>query len=151
MRLNNKDLLRGVDLHQTLRQRGWILRQKPSGLGNKNGALVYACSYKTETLDMFISHAWQTQSWQKILSLLIHSGWRFTLAFRAASVSLSILLCLLDILPSFYSTWGVVLEFEATIPLGIWAELTGLISAPYFCPQEWHDMLPGYCMYQSDR
>ena len=153
----NEDLLRGVDLHQTLRQCGWMWRQKPKGMGSSSGARVYAYSYKTDRLDMFISHAWQSPSWQKILSLLIHSGWRFMLKVWAASVSLSILLCLLDILPDFYSIEIAIMDFEGTISLSTWVAITGLVSvlgaflaSPYFARRNLVCFMDIACIHQTD-
>ena len=105
---------------------------------------------------MFISHAWATPGRLKVLSLLLHMGWRIMLTSWALSTVLCFALCLLNILPMPF-------RFERTslgvpLPVGVWLTsagcifaILGLMVAPYMpaCTSD-KCFVDVACIHQAD-
>ena len=100
----NEELVRGVPLHQTLQFWGRLWRLKPMEMDPLQQARIYEYSRQVSHLDRFLSHAWHTPGWRKFLSLLVQSGSRFMLACWTMGTGLAFGLCMLDVLPLFYTT-----------------------------------------------
>ena len=100
----NEELVRGVPLRQTLQSWGGLWRLKPVEMDPVQQARIYQFSRQVSRLDKFLSHAWHTPGWRKFLSLLVQSGSPFMLACWTIGTSLAFALCMLDVLPLFYTT-----------------------------------------------
>ncbi|CAE7229696.1 unnamed protein product [Symbiodinium pilosum] len=89
-------------------------------------ASIYEYSKQVSSLDRFLSHTWHTPGWRKFLSLLVQSGSRFMLACWAMGTGLAFALCMLDVLPLFYTTRTWALQQDMAV--GCWVTLGGLVS-----------------------
>ncbi|CAE7214368.1 unnamed protein product [Symbiodinium necroappetens] len=151
----NEELVRGVPLRQTLQSWGGLWRLKPVEMDPVQQARIYEFSRQVSRLDKFLSHAWHTPGWRKFLSLLVQSGSPFMLACWTIGTGLAFALCMLDVLPLFYTTrtWSQ----QQDMAVGCWVTLAGLVSgigsllvSPYLPRNGPTCFLDLVCVHQTD-
>ena len=91
------EILRGIPLHHALR-RTWIWIRPDLFRQSRRSSKLWAASMSVESLDVFISHSWRTPGRNKILGLLLQSGWIYGLLTSILLVALASVLRYLDIL-----------------------------------------------------
>ncbi|CAE7837142.1 unnamed protein product [Symbiodinium sp. CCMP2592] len=157
--LTDRQLLRGIPFCQTLWRGGRVWRHPPDALSLSERSQLYASSKPVQGLDRFLSHTWLTPGWRKVLSLLLSSGWPCMLTGWVLGMVVSMVLCMLDVLPLTFETEGTAIGFSGVIPIGHWVSLlgtstalVGLVVSPYL-PCRKRDMcfLDVACIHQGDQ
>eukprot|EP00438_Fugacium_kawagutii_P011700 Skav231755 [mRNA] locus=scaffold695:45352:46971:- [translate_table: standard] len=120
--------LRGVSLRRTLRQARSFWLDKPHARSLAQKHRLYAASFQTNHLDMFVSHTWQTKGAWKFLSLLLQFGWPILWISWSFMVMLAFTLCMIDALPLFTTFYVRALGFEGLVPSGCWIQSFGLLG-----------------------
>eukprot|EP00438_Fugacium_kawagutii_P001395 Skav209313 [mRNA] locus=scaffold994:492784:495269:+ [translate_table: standard] len=120
--------LRAVSLRRTLRQARSFWLDNPHARSSAQKDRLYAASFQTNQLDIFLSHAWQTKGTWKSLSLLLQFGWPILWISWGFMVILALTLCMIDVLPLFASFYVRALGFEGIVPTSCWIQLFGLLG-----------------------
>ena len=135
-----KDLIRAIPLHVSLRQAGLIWRRPLLKMSTEELATLYDWSQPAVQYDIFLSHTWETSGGQKYLSLLIYSSRFYLLLCWFLAVALASFCFVYFELPTYGHVNPQALGWRkqggcATGPwiicAGFISMILGLLTAPY--------------------
>ena len=151
------EIARAVPLAHTLRWVGYLWRLNPNKMSQDQLLKLWQYSKKASSFDAFVSHAWSTPGYQKLISLLLRFYWHYAVVAAIAASLVIMFMYRLDILPM--TLWFVSQDalFPRTIPCGPWGALfvfvvsiSALLCAPLLpCPafDIFYDVT---CIHQTD-
>lgn len=136
----DKDLIRAIPLHVSLRQGGPIWRRPLLKMSTEELAMLYDWSQPAKEYDIFLSHTWETWGGEKYLSLLVYSSRFFLLLCWFLAVALASFSFIYFKLPTYGHVRPQALGWRAEggCPTGPWiiaagflSMILGLLIAPY--------------------
>ncbi|CAE7775306.1 unnamed protein product [Symbiodinium sp. CCMP2456] len=113
------DLLKGISLSKTLRNFGSLWRTSPADLKESDRASLWQKSSRVERLDVFISHTWWTSGREKLLALLLQSGWPMVLLVYLMAAAAAVLLSVLEFM-----------SVEYHVARGVWVTVFTVVAMP---------------------
>ena len=122
------EILRGIDLKESLRSLGKLWRQSPLDLRIEARSGLWDKSRPVQGYDVFLSHTWLTPGKWKVLSLLLQSGWKQIWVIWFLSLSMILTLGLLGALPAPFQWRSGTLGFVTYCPFGPWLLVTSFLS-----------------------
>lgn len=153
----DREVLRGIPLHHTLRwPRVWV--QPGRYRRSHRSAWLYHASSLVEHLDVFLSHSWQTPGTQKLIALLLQTGWLHGLLgwllFSAVALPLR-LMGLVDqpfelTMTMAGSSFTASASYSLILAGGL-GQAFGLLLSPYFQLRKRVCFLDIACVHQGDQ
>ena len=145
------EIIRGIELRETLHRRGSLWRCSPLDLSVDQREQLWERSRPVEGFDIFLSHTWLTSGKWKIIALILQSSWKVGLAVWTAAASSAMILSVLDVLPT-PGVWEVrVADFSGSCPLGSWVIVLGFLGTFFgmvlsmYIPRRWNSS--GTCFF----
>jgi len=132
------ELVRGLSLRDSLRCGGWMWWRSPALLDDSARAAIWNKSHHVKKFDMFLSHTWKTSGIQKVLALLLQSGYKALLLFWFFGVIVTAQLSASARLPLPWKFDVELVGMQANCLAGPWVllasvfcSLLGLLASPY--------------------
>ena len=122
------DIIRGIDLRDSLRELGKLWRRSPLDLKLEDRAGLWEKSRPVEGYDVFLSHTWRTHGHWKVLALLLQSGWKQIWAVWFSCVALMMVAATFRLLPMPLRWVAGTLGFVTPTPFGPWMLITSFLS-----------------------
>lgn len=152
------DIIRGIDLRDSLREMGKLWRRSPLDLKLEDRAGLWEKSRPVEGYDVFLSHTWRTHGHWKVLALLLQSGWKQIWAVWFSCVALMMVAATCRLLPMPLRWVAGTLGFVTPTPFGPWMLITSFLSiilgiflVPYLpCRKSEVCFLDVVCIHQTD-
>ena len=155
------DILRGIELEDSLRRLGKLWRESPLDLKIEDRTGLWEKSRPVQKYDVFLSHTWLTPGRWKVFSLLLQSGWKQMFAVWFFCISVVMTIGLLGWLPKPFLWRAGTLGFVTPTPFGPWMLATsffsmilGLSVVPYmpaWCRKSSVCFLDVACIHQTDK
>ncbi|CAE7364076.1 BPHL [Symbiodinium sp. CCMP2592] len=125
----DNSLLRGVSVCSTLQGLGWVWRLCQRNMTDETWSKLERKSRPVREYDLFISHTWRTSGSEKLLSLLLSTGWSLSLLLWTLALLIAVCIQLwTDLLPAPFSHEVQVMNFSSRCPLSPWATAAGMLT-----------------------
>lgn len=132
------ELLRGIELRQSLRRFGKLWRESPLDLQIQERAGLWERSKPVQSYDVFLSHTWLTPGRWKVLALVIQCGWKQIILVWCICISVLGIIVVVVEPPMPFRYISGTLGFTTPCPFGPWmlsgsfvAMMLGLALVPY--------------------
>ena len=154
------ELLRGIELRQSLRRFGKLWRESPLDLQIQERAGLWERSKPVQSYDVFLSHTWLTPGRWKVLALVIQCGWKQIILVWCICISVLGIIVVVVEPPMPFRYISGTLGFTTPCPFGPWmlsgsfvAMMLGLALVPYtpaICQKSSVCFLDVACIHQTD-
>ena len=153
----DEEILRGADLHRTLRHFGKVWQKPPSHLNHRDRTALWSYSTPVRGFDTFLSHTWLTPGRWKVLALTLQGGWPVMLMCWAIVTALTTALYAFGIISMPYTITAHYEDFQKVCPLGPWLVLSGfpalmlgMVVSPYVPIAQQIAFVDMFSIHQTD-